>query len=411
MRKDSLFVAITAVFIILFFVMTFAFYQLFQNDRISYEAMTQKRYMQVSEIIKRESHHIEIAKRFKEYFDVMDFAVDTNVSRIKSVIEDPEVTVIEIENLPDLEILQLLDKNSRHMLVQTATQYMLLSDKLHNTQDRTKMIFIFLAILGLFGFFYLYTIQKLYPLKKLQRSVRLLGREEYDIDCASDKKDEISLLANEFDKSAKKLKHLREARNVFIRNIMHELKTPITKGKFLTELPQSPENQEKMKELFYRLESLISEFATIESLISNKQYIEKQSCYLDDVVDNAIDMLMCDEDQVVRSYENITLQVDYRLFSIAMKNLIDNAIKYATSHMAIITSNRGRIEVRNIGKPFEHPLEAYFEPFFKGDEESFNQSFGLGLYIVKHIVDAHGFSISYVHENEMNIISIGYKDI
>ena len=42
------------------------------------------------------------------------------------------------------------------------------------------------------------------------------------------------------------IKHLH-LENVFIRNIMHELKTPITKGKIIVELPNSEENDEKLK--------------------------------------------------------------------------------------------------------------------------------------------------------------------
>ena len=83
-------------------------------------------------------------------------------------------------------------------------------------------------------------------------------------------------MANEFKKSALKLKSLKEARNIFIRNIMHELKTPITKGKFLTQLELNTENNEKLKSVFNRLESLINEFASIEELISSNKSIEKK---------------------------------------------------------------------------------------------------------------------------------------
>ena len=83
------------------------------------------------------------------------------------------------------------------------------------------------------------------PLKILKDKVKTLGDENFDFECCNtDRKDEVSQLAMEFKKSVLKLKSLKESRNVFIRNIMHELKTPITKGKFLTQLERNDENNE-----------------------------------------------------------------------------------------------------------------------------------------------------------------------
>lgn len=85
---------------------------------------------------------------------------------------------------------------------------------------------------------------------------------------------------------------------------MHELKTPITKGKFLTQLEQNEENNEKLKSVFDRLESLINEFATIEELISSTKNIEKKVYFLDDIIDNAKDILMIEDEKVIQNYEN-----------------------------------------------------------------------------------------------------------
>ena len=75
---------------------------------------------------------------------------------------------------------------------------------------------------------------------------------------------------------------------------------------------------------------MINEFATIEELISSSKTIEKKKIILlDDIVDNAKDILMVDEDDVLLEYENQKLDVNFKLFSIAVKNLIDNGIKYS----------------------------------------------------------------------------------
>lgn len=127
---------------------------------------------------------------------------------------------------------------------------------------------------------YINTLKKLLPLKELKDKVINFGDEKFDFELSnSSSKDEVTLLANEFKKSAQKLKNIKESRNIFIRNIMHELKTPITKGKFLLQLEKSDENIEKLKMVFNRLESLINEFATIEELISQNRVLEKKELF------------------------------------------------------------------------------------------------------------------------------------
>ena len=214
-------------------------------------------------------------------------------------------------------------------------------------------------------------------------------------------KDEVSLLASEFKKSALKLKSLKEARNIFIRNIMHELKTPITKGKFLTQLEQNEENNEKLKSVFNRLESLINEFASIEELISSSNKIEKKFYFLDDIVDNAKDILMIEDERIISKYENKKIEVNFKLFSIAIKNLIDNAIKYSPNKEVMIKSEDENIIFENIGKELESPLEKYFEPFFTHEDKA-KDSFGLGLYIIYNILKANNYKLEYEYEDGIN---------
>ncbi|DAB28856.1 MAG TPA: hypothetical protein CFH78_00215 [Sulfurimonas sp. UBA10385] len=183
---------------------------------------------------------------------------------------------------------------------------------------------------------------------------------------------------------------------------MHELKTPIAKGKFLMQLPQTSQNVEIMQKVFYRLESLINEFAAIEELISTKKELHVKEYFLEDIIDNAIDILMCSDDEVIKDIDNIKIEADFNLFSIAVKNLLDNGIKYAKNKKVIVKTDVNKLIFENSGSKLIYPLESYFEPFFRGEDTKQNQSFGLGLYIVKHILDAHNMSLKYEHENGIN---------
>ena len=146
---------------------------------------------------------------------------------------------------------------------------------------------------------------------------------------------------------------------------------------------------------------MINEFATIEELISSSKTIEKKSYFLDDIVDNAKDILMVDEDDVLLEYENQKLEVNFKLFSIAVKNLIDNGIKYSFDKKVTIKSSNQEIIFENSGKKLEFPLENYFEPFFSNEDKS-KDSFGLGLYIVHNILKANGYTLQYEFKDEIN---------
>ncbi len=302
-------------------------------------------------------------------------------------------------------LFRVLQVNDRQFLyLKKGRNTYLVEDKNEKTIDSKIYIILgFAIILITLILSFLVTLRKLMPLKILKDKVSTLGDENFDFECCNtDRKDEVSLLANEFKLSAKKLKKLKEARNVFIRNIMHELKTPITKGKFLTELERNEENYEKLKELFNRLESLINEFASIEELISSSKNIEKKHYFLDDIIDNAKDILMLEEEEVDEKYKNVKIDVNFKLFSIAIKNLIDNAIKYSDDKKVVIKNEGEDIIFENSGKPLEYDLEKYYEPFFANEEKRKN-SFGLGLYIIGNILKANDYILEYEYKDEKNI--------
>ena len=65
--------------------------------------------------------------------------------------------------------------------------------------------------------------------------------------------------------------------------------------------------------VFNKLEALINEFATIEELISQNKTLEKRPIFLEDLIDNAKDILMLDDSCVICEYQNIKLNVNFKL--------------------------------------------------------------------------------------------------
>ena len=165
---------------------------------------------------------------------------------------------------------------------------------------------------------------------------------------------------------------------------MHELKTPIGKGRIVSEMVQNETHKSRLIAIFERLDMLINEFGKIEQLLSKNYALNYQESYFSNILEQARDMLMLDkfEEKVsVDIRQDILLRVDFGLFSLAIKNLIDNALKYADDKKAQVICDKYGIVVRNLGKPLQNPIEYYLQAFIR---EKGNKSggMGLGLYII-----------------------------
>ncbi|MGE4382992.1 MAG: ArsS family sensor histidine kinase [Arcobacter sp.] len=404
MNRQSIFFTIAVSFIISILLVIISFLILLTHDYRMKEGRLLDKYMPVSKMVNRVDFVFD--EMLMRNLSEMNYKLLTNISEINTITYNHKTKVLfeRIHPRNNNDIFRILNLNdNNYIYMKKKGEVVLIKDEdTSNSNSHIYIILVFAILFITIVLVYLITLRKLMPLKILKDKVKTLGDENFDFECCNtNAKDEVSQLAVEFKKSAEKLKSLKEARNIFIRNIMHELKTPITKGKFLTSLEQNEENNEKLKSVFNRLEALINEFASIEELISSSKNIEKKFYFLDDIIDNAKDILMVEDEKVITKYENKKLEVNFKLFSIAVKNLIDNAVKYSPNKEVIIKNEEDNIIFENIGKALEEPFERYFEPFFSNEDKS-KDSFGLGLYIVHNILKANGYILEYEYVDGIN---------
>jgi two-component system OmpR family sensor kinase len=120
-----------------------------------------------------------------------------------------------------------------------------------------------------------------------------------------------------------------------------------------------------------------------------------------DIIDGALDMAMVERSSVsIDILSSVKLHVNYRLYTTAIKNMIDNGIKYSPDgHVTIVVRN-DELCFESRGECISHPLQYYIEPFTK--ENPSKNSFGLGLYLVDSILKAHGQVLAHEYDNGMN---------
>jgi two-component system OmpR family sensor kinase len=262
-------------------------------------------------------------------------------------------------------------------------------------------------VIVLFALFLSITIS-IYPIKHLQVQIRRFGEGNMDLDLASNRKDEIAEVANEFDNAVKKIQGMMNSRAIFLRNITHELKTPVTKGQLSLEFLEPSRTKEILSDVFVRLNLLMREFLQIENVTSCDCHVDKKNYNLIDILDNATDLLFLEPGSIENNLAAQSIEADFDLMSIVFKNLIDNGIKYSTDGKVFLKIEDSNLSFCSQGNKMEYPLEHYIQPFTKCDM-NVEDSFGLGLYIIYYILVKHGFSLSYEYKEGLNCFIIELK--
>ena len=272
---------------------------------------------------------------------------------------------------------------------------LLLIDEFNENNFKYFWLIILITIDILLIWFFIFIRKKLNPLIDLKENMIKLSKGELIVSAKIKGKDEISQVSNEFDNAIRQLRQLRESRNLFLRNIMHELKTPITKGKLISDTLEEDVRREILIRVFQRLEYLLSEFSKIEELTSGKLNLLKSEFRVIDLIDQALDILLLDDSYIDINYNaNPIINVDFDFLSIVLKNLIDNAIKYNTNGNPQLFIEENYIKIINKGNPLTKDINEYYKPF-NNDYETAQSGLGLGLYISNNIIKLHNFDLEY----------------
>lgn len=340
-------------------------------------------------------------------------------ARISAVINDGEK--VQEEVFEDLNsqinkekkiylISDMLQKNFIRMLVheekvyfylKTSTEYFLFEATDLQPYRMGNLMYAYMTIVWIILFSFSYILRSFYPLRKLRDNIKKFAEGDLQVSFVLKGKDEISEVANEFSNAAKKINTLIESRNLFLRNIMHELKTPITKGRFSVEMLEDTKHKGRLLNVFIRMEGLINEMALVEQIAAGFDQSNREDYRAVDIIAEALDLGYFEEENYSLDISlDLMLNVDYKLFATAIKNMMDNAIKYSDDKKVIITARESRILFENYGKGLDEPLSHYLEPFTKSHKAV--HSFGLGLYIVNSILESHGYKLQYEYLNGWN---------
>lgn len=257
------------------------------------------------------------------------------------------------------------------------------------------------------------------PLRELSFGVERLSQGDLGYNVKSKTKDEIGRLIQTFNDMSDKLNKIEKNRKTFINTISHELKTPLTSIKVLIEsLSIGDDDIDTYKEY---LSDIYGEAERMEDLVNYLMNSIKLEDIILDIKNHNLGEILEETVKLILPYaekngvlltidnvKNIMVKCDKDRVKEVLFNIIDNSIKYKdeekdTNYVAVVLKkfkNKALVTIEDNGLGIdEKNLPNIFKGGFRVLEGHVQQGlnvegYGIGLAIVKNIIDKHNWDIS-----------------
>ena len=271
-------------------------------------------------------------------------------------------------------------------------------------------IIVPISILIMLGVLFIIINSFLYPIKLIRTHVINLKKGNLHSTIPISTSDELGQLSRSINKMTRDIDVLVSQKQNLLIDVSHELKTPLTRLKFLlANMEIGDENKNSINKEINFLQDMISNMLLSDKL--STPYIEdlnQEQVSIQDIIKDTCAMFYKLEDRM-RIQNNVATQivwVDKYRICLALKNLIDNALKYTESNQQInliISAGAHSIHltVQDFGQGMhEEQIQKIIKPLYRGRsaKEKSKGGFGLGLAIAKKIIEAHNGALTIKSE-------------
>jgi two-component system sensor histidine kinase CpxA len=249
------------------------------------------------------------------------------------------------------------------------------------------------------------------PIRRMQEGARALAGERLDVRVSAGldgRKDEVAVLAREFDAMADRLRANRSALTRLLGDISHELRSPLARMRLALGLARQPaadtaRQLDRMEREIERLDVLISQVLKLARLNGTNMPVEREPFDVDEMIDEVVRDAAFEgtakgcKVATIGSAHSV-VSGNRELLRSAIENVLRNAVRYspqgAPVEVAVERSAAGiTISVRDRGPGVPAgELERIFEPFYRVAESRDRDTGGegIGLAITSQVMKAHG---------------------
>ncbi|MGD8369283.1 MAG: HAMP domain-containing protein [Desulfobacterales bacterium] len=250
------------------------------------------------------------------------------------------------------------------------------------------------------------------PLTRMTDIARRIAGGDFEGRVPETSADEVGQLAGAFNRMAESLAKLEGLRRSLMIDVAHELRTPLTNMRGYLEalkdgvLPPTPETVVMLHDETLRLADLVEDVLRLARADAAKETLKRRKVNISELVNrtqNAFVARLSEKRIEVRQRftENLPpVSADPDRIDRVLRSLMDNAVRYSPEGgvltIAISSNPSGvRATFSNTGNVRPEDLPFLFERFFRGERSRSRDhgGAGIGLSIVKELVEAHGGSV------------------
>jgi two-component system sensor histidine kinase GlrK len=253
------------------------------------------------------------------------------------------------------------------------------------------------------------------PIGQIDASIRRLGKGQFSVPVSVSGPQDLEQLGERLEWMRRELIDIDEQKNRFLRQVSHELKTPLTALREGAELlseeavgkltPEQREIAEILRHNSVELQKLIEDLLSFGASQFRKVAVDLEPVELGQVIDRvAADQRLAMRARAISleiSAADILLSADGEKLRVVLDNLLSNAIKFSPEggRIAIDASvDHGMLQLDVIDEGPGVPTAErarIFDPFYQGRESGNGpvRGTGIGLSVVKEYVFAHGGSV------------------
>lgn len=243
------------------------------------------------------------------------------------------------------------------------------------------------------------------PIRTIREGAEHIGRGNFDFRISDIRPDQLGDLATDINKMASDVERLLDAKRALLLGISHELRTPLSRMRLELEFLDDEEKAESLKVEISEMEKIVLLLLEAERLNSRHAPLSRTQVIVGELIKELLDDFFArDADRISTSVpsEPITAFIDEARFTLLLKNLVSNALRYSQPEDGLVelavsaTDSELVVTVSDCGPGLPaDQAEHIGEPFYRSDASRARESggTGLGLYLATLVANAHGGSL------------------